>query len=209
MGHFIFVSILVILSTLSLVLPSKVDAQSFQLAQSFNQIYQINDKKEVLVNNQPSFNISSQAAPQKTILTSQKFKTRLTGEPTTVMVHFSMPLEFNSTSAFANISYVLEVQVSFQGKPTGTYSVYVNLPNINETTDKDAYYAGTINFFELPSKERVTKTLLFDITNELIEQVKKREQPSPIQNLTLTCVKESGSSGGDVIVENVSLYKYE
>ncbi|WP_193199430.1 hypothetical protein [Nostoc sp. MG11] len=134
---------------------------------------------------------------------------KLTTEPTIFTLLLSTPIDFNPTFISTKISYVLDVQVSFQGRPTETYSVYINLPNIT-TANKAAYYAGVMSFFELPSKERVTKTLLFDITDKLIEQVKNHEQPLKISKLTLTFVKENGfSSQEDIVVEGVSLHKYD
>ncbi|NDJ23979.1 hypothetical protein GS682_20490 [Nostoc sp. B(2019)] len=137
-----------------------------------------------------------------------KFNTKLTAEPTILTLILSTPIELNPTFIAAKISYVLDVEMSFQGRPTGTYSVYINLPNLT-TANKAAYYAGVISFFELSSKERVMKTLLFDITDKLIEQVKNHEQPLKISELTLTFVKENGSSQEDIVVESISLHKHD
>jgi hypothetical protein len=186
------------------------DIQSHQI--TFNKTHHQDGKNEVIVSNQPPFEVPPQKNLQTTVLTSLEFKTKLANQPTTIVLPLSTPIELNRalslapTSSAGNKRYVLEVQVSFQREPTGTYDVYVNLPNIEATADKDTYYAGVISFFEVPSAERVTKTLLFDITEELLEQVRKRQQPAKIERLTLTFVKKDNTtSSEDIIIEKISL----
>ncbi|WP_414581728.1 tyrosinase family protein [Scytonema sp. PCC 10023] len=153
---------------------------------------------------------------EDTIVTSEEVKTKLTDKLTTVNIPLSTPIEISEDvvergAPSGNENYELEVQVSFQGEPTGAYDVYLNLPNTEatvDTLDKNAHFVGVINFFEVPSSERVTKTVLFDITDKLIEQVKRREQPSEIQNLKVSFLAKNASTAEDIIVERVLLRKF-
>lgn len=154
---------------------------------------------------------------EDTIVASEEVKTKLTDKLTTVDVPLSTPVEIEEDVLergvpSGNENYELEVQVSFQGEPTGAYDVYLNLPSTEATVDsldKNAHFVGVINFFEVPSSERVTKIVLFDITDELIEQVKRREQPSEIQNLKVSFLAKNASTVEDIVVERISLRKFQ
>jgi tyrosinase len=156
------------------------------------------------------------ARSQETVVSSEEVKTNLTDELTTVVVPLPTPVEnernlinpsVSATTPSVNETYELEVQVSFKGQPRGTYDVYVNLPNTEATVDKDAYYVGVISFFEVPSAKRVTKTLLFDISDQLLEQVKRSQQPSANQNLTVSFRAKDGSPSQDIVIEKITLRK--
>lgn len=153
---------------------------------------------------------------EDTVVTSTEVKTKLTDKLTTVNVPLSTPVEISEdvleqAAPSGNENYELEVQVSFQGEPRGAYDVYLNLPNTEatvDTLDKNAHFVGVVNFFEVPSSERVTKTVLFDITDELIKQVKRHEQPSEMQNLQLSFLAKNASTAEDIVVERVLLRKF-
>jgi len=225
MRKFLFVSFLAILTALGVLLLDQVNVQSVEL---FNRQYsqpnllgdsqllelalngaaQKNLSNEVSVNNQPSFNAPNPKPLQKTVLTAQKVKTQLAEDPTTVVVPLSRSVDLTSSATKKSI-YELVVELSFQGQPTGNYQLYLNLPNLEATADKDAYYAGAISFFEPLQQERATKTLLFDITDELLTQLEQHQQSATIDSLTLTFIKQDGQTGEDIAVESVSLNKYE
>ncbi len=140
----------------------------------------------------------------------------MTDKLTTVNVPLSTPVEISEDVAergapSGDENYELEVQVSFQGQPRGAYDVYLNLPNTEatvDTLDENAHFVGVVNFFEVPSSERVTKTVLFDITDKLIEQVKRREQPSEIQNLKVSFLAKNVLTKEDIVAERVLLRKF-
>jgi len=161
------------------------------------------------VTSKPLFNKGSSERFKKTVLTFHEVKTRLADEQTTVVVPLSTLIDLSSPSAAEKSVYEVEVNLSFEQKPIGSYRVYVNLPSLKATADTDTYYAGAIVFFEPIPKARTIKTLLFDITNNLITQVKKREQPDKIECLTLTFIQSEGLSGQDIIIESVVINKYE
>lgn len=226
MRKFLFASFLAMLTTLGVLLLDQVNVQSVELVNrqysqpnllgdsqllqlALNGAAQKNLSNEVSVNNQPSFNAQNPKPLQKTVLTAQKVKTQLAEDPTTVVVPLSRSVDLTSPPAAEKSIYELEVQLSFQGQPTGNYELYLNLPNLQATADKESYYAGAISFFEPLRQERVTKTLLFDITDELLVQLKQREQSATIDSLTLTFIKQDGQTGEDIAVESVSLNKYE
>jgi tyrosinase len=173
----------------------------------YNLNYTYDKYDQLLVRPRSLTNIQQPRARLQEILVTKEVKAQLTDEPTTVVIPLSTT-RGGDRSLLANQEngYVLEVEVSFQGKPRGTYDVYVNLPNTEAAADKDVYYAGTISFFELPSKERVTKTLLFDITDQLADQVDIREQ-QPQQDLKVTFLPKNGEQREEVFIEKISLRK--
>jgi len=158
---------------------------------------------------------------EKTVISSDTAETQLTDEPTTVVVPLSTasPKAGSSLLTAKTLSplsinpgevYELEVKLSFQGNPTGTRKLYLNLPSLKSTSDKETYFVGSISFFEPLSQERMEKTLLFDISDELAAQVEKAKEigSSLRNNLRLTVLKEDGASGDDITIENVALNKW-
>jgi hypothetical protein len=160
---------------------------------------------------------------KKTVISSDIAKTQLTDEPTTVVVPLSTaspsPKAGSSLLAAKTLSplsinpgevYELEVKLSFQGNLTGTRKLYLNLPSLKSTSDKETYFVGSVSFFEPSSQERMEKTILFDISDELAAQVEKAKEigSSLRNNLRLTVLKEDGASGDDITIENVALNKW-
>lgn len=148
------------------------------------------------------------------IVTSEEVKTKLTDKQTTVNVPLSTPVQIQKDgveqlTVSENENYELEVQVSFQGEPRGAYNVYLNLPSTEAIVDKKAYLIGVINFFEVPSSERRTKILLFDITEVLTNQVQRGEQPPNIENFTVSFVAKNASAVEDIVVEKILLRKFK
>ncbi|BAZ49389.1 hypothetical protein NIES4103_20010 [Nostoc sp. NIES-4103] len=206
MKKLLFALVLLTFTTFGIVLSSNVYAQLSQ-----NSIRQINYAYEAPVDTQPSFGFPRQNQLLATVLASQEQKTQLINNPSTptqVNLPLSTPIQLDWANSAGLINakkhYVLEVQVSSTGRPVGNYSVYLNLPNLKAASDVDTYYIGPLNFFEALNPKDKSKTFQFDITEELIKQVKKGEQPTTISNLTLTFLPDEGG-GPEVFVDRLSL----
>ncbi|MBH8563598.1 hypothetical protein I8748_15605 [Nostoc sp. CENA67] len=206
MKKLLFALVLLTFTTFGIVLSSNVDAQLPQ-----NNIRQINYAHEAPVDTQPSSGLPRQNQLLATVLASQEQKTQLINNPSTptqVNLSLSTPIQLDWANSpgltNAKKRYVLEVQVSSTGRPVGNYSVYLNLPNLKAASDVDTYYIGPLNFFEPLNPKDKSKTFQFDLTEELIQQVKKGEQPTKISNLTLTFLPDEGG-GPEVFVDRLSL----
>ncbi|MFN6541078.1 MAG: hypothetical protein RM021_032690 [Nostoc sp. EkiNYC01] len=193
MTKLVFALFLVIFTTLVVLPPNNTYAQV-----SENQISQINWKQEISVNNQAK------------LISEREVKTKLTDNPlTSTQVTFPLSTALEIDRVTPEEVYVLEIQVGYQDKPIGSYSVYLNLPSLNRIGDIDTYYIGSLNFFDVPSPKQGIKKFNFDITSELITQVQKRLQPSKIENLTLTFIGDQGHLTTDVVIERVRLSKLQ
>ncbi len=155
---------------------------------------------------------------QRSVITSRNLQQLVTDTPTEFVVPLTSRLEKKASTLLSEVaeissplekSFVVELAVSFQGRPRGIYDVYVNLPNIKAISDRSTYYAGSISFFMPESDEKATKTFTFDITDELIQQVKTREDLADDQNLSFTIFKNGGSKDPQIVVEKVTLYQYK
>ncbi|MCC5624848.1 tyrosinase family protein, partial [Nostoc sp. CHAB 5715] len=196
--------------------PAEIINAAYNVNYTYDKYDEIPPRPLELLRSSPQPQARLEVSSVQKAVVSKDFKTKLTDETTIVVVPVRLStrsgeraaLTAPSFSIAAEKGYVLEIQVSFQGQPRGTYNVYVNLPDKKATVDKEAYYAGAISFFELSTQERKTKTLLFDITDELAKEVEKGEQLSENQGLKVTFFKQNGSSATDIIVEKVSLRSY-
>ena len=207
MKKLLFALVLLTFTTLGILLSSNVYAQLPQ-----NNIRQFNYAHEAPVDSQPSFDLPRPNQLLATVLASQEQKTQLINNPSTptqVNLPLSTPIQLDWAKSpgltNAKKRYVLEVQVSSIGRPVGNYSVYLNLPNLRAASDVDTYYIGPLNFYDGVYSKQKTKNFQFDITEELIKQVKKGEQPTKIANLTLTFLPSETAGGSDVFVDQVSL----
>ena len=116
---------------------------------------------------------------------------------------------------FSQPHYTLEVKVTYTGRPTGIYEVYLNLPD-NENTmrtenamkDIKTYFAGGISFFVLESDRPTTKTFQFDVTNELLLQSQSRRGIDP-NKVSISIRKQGGSEDDDVKIESIALFLQE
>ncbi|NMG10086.1 hypothetical protein [Brasilonema sp. UFV-L1] len=199
-SQLIFPLFLVILVISIILLPNNTQAHLLP-----NKIGQIH--KEVSVNTLSSFNVANQDRMQAKLISSQTVKTKLTDNqftPTQICFPLSTPLEINT--ARSQKDYLLEVQIAYQAQPRQSYSVYLNLPSLQEIAEIDTYYIGSLNFFDVPSPKQGIKKFNFDITSELTQQVQKRLQPSNIQNLTLTFICKQAYSSTDLVIESIALY---
>ncbi|GGA34946.1 tyrosinase family protein [Okeania sp. KiyG1] len=107
----------------------------------------------------------------------------------------------------------LEVSVTYTGHPLGIYEVYLNLPNEEESkkaaiADIDTYFLGTMAFFVLDSDRPTSKTFLFDITDEVLEQGKKFEEFNP-DLLSISILKNGGPVDETITVDNISIFTRE
>ncbi|QSJ15205.1 hypothetical protein JYQ62_25580 [Nostoc sp. UHCC 0702] len=207
MKKLLFTLVLLTFTTFGILLSSNVYPQLPQ-----NNIHQINYAHEALVDSQPSFGLPRQNQLLATVLASQEQKTQLRNNrstPTQVNLPLSTPIQLDwaKSGDLSNLmkQYVVGVQVSSTGRPVGNYSVYLNLPNLRAVSDVDTYYIGPLNFYDGVDPKDKTKNFQFDITEELIKQVKKGEQPTKIANLTLTFIPDDTAGGSDVFVDRVSL----
>lgn len=121
----------------------------------------------------------------------------------------------SGVAPFAQPNYTLEVKVTYTGRPTGIYEVYLNLPD-NENTmrtqnamkDISTYFAGGISFFVLESDRPTTKTFQFDVTNELLLQSQTGQEINP-NEVSISIRKRGGSEDDDVKIESIALYLQE
>jgi hypothetical protein len=155
---------------------------------------------------------------EKSLIAARNFQQPLSDTPTELGFPLTSRLEKKNSTLLREVaaissplekSFVVELAVSFQGRPRGIYDVYVNLPNIKAISDRSAYYGGSLSFFMPEHDEKVTKTFRFDITDELIQQVKTREDLGDAQNLSFTIFKNGGSKDPQIVVEKVTLYQYK
>lgn len=108
----------------------------------------------------------------------------------------------------ATKGYTLKIDVTYTGRPRGSYDVFLNLPEEKSKSDIETYYAGSISFFVIPSPEPITKTFQFDITDELLLQLQKLGDKMDTKNLLISIRKASGNEDKSVKFERVSLYSY-
>lgn len=120
----------------------------------------------------------------------------------------SRTLESTPESAPALKGYALEVTVSYTGKPSGFYKVYLNPPSANTASDIKPYFAGSMVFFVLDSDQPVTKTFRFDITDELLSQLERDRNSVNPDSLSLSIIKNGGKADENIMVKKVSLYSY-
>ncbi|MEG4086350.1 tyrosinase family protein [Microcoleus sp. POL10_C6] len=123
-------------------------------------------------------------------------------------------LRANTSTPTDPKGYTLKVDVTYTGRPYGSYDVFLNLPNKDSKTNEDSksdidtYYAGSISFFVIPSPEPVTKTFQFDVTDELLLQLEKLGEAMDSTNLLISIQKASGPKDESLKIERVSLYAY-
>ncbi|HEY9804436.1 MAG TPA: tyrosinase family protein [Leptolyngbyaceae cyanobacterium] len=103
--------------------------------------------------------------------------------------------------------YTINIDVTYTGRPYGTYDVYLDMLNEGSKSDIDTFFIGTISFFVLPADKPVTKSFEFDITDELIEQANQRVLKVGSQNITLSIRKTSGDKSESVKIERIALYE--
>ncbi|GGA34939.1 hypothetical protein [Okeania sp. KiyG1] len=107
----------------------------------------------------------------------------------------------------------LEVSVTYTGRPLGIYEVYLNLPNEQEAkkaaiADIDTYFLGAMAFFVLESDRPTSKTFLFDITDELLQQIKKFKEFN-LDSLSISIIKNSGPVDETITVNKLDIYTRE
>ena len=106
-------------------------------------------------------------------------------------------------------NYTLEVQVTYTGRPTGIYEVYLNLPDDESArSDVSAYFAGGMTFFVLESDRPTSKTFQFDITDELLRQNQTRTGLNP-DAISISIRKQGGAEDESLKVESISVYLQE
>ena len=108
-------------------------------------------------------------------------------------------------------SIVLEVEVTYVGRPYGSYEVYLNLPRDREAVeaamqDIDTYFAGAMNFFVLESDRPQTKTFQFDITDELLRQSQTLPE-FDANSISVSVLKRGGPAGESITANGLKIYK--
>ncbi len=104
--------------------------------------------------------------------------------------------------------YVLEIDVTYTGRPYSSYDVFLNVPDEQSRSDINTYYAGSISFFVIPSAEPVTKTFRFDVTDELFLQLRKLQEEMNTETVSVSIRKENGPEDESIQVERVQLSSY-
>ena len=121
---------------------------------------------------------------------------------------------------FSEPNYLLEVEVTYTGRPRGNYEVYLNLPDDEAArqtamTDIDTYFVGGMSFFVLDSDRPRTKTFLFDITDELLEQYDElleqyeNSDELKINAPSISIVKQGGPADETLEVSSLAIYVQE
>lgn len=182
---------------------------------------------------QPASFLDRSIQPQITDLvgTEQPLHKNINALTTPIAVQLTIPLQADPDLALPNVDpstrsalpdassvaslalgqYVLEVQVSYENRPSRNYSVYLDLSPLTGSftstiTDIKNFYVGAANFFDVHSSETGTKTFAFDVTDELNAQFPALGL-SALNNFNLLFVSDDGSSSSDVFVEKIALRK--
>ncbi|NEO58100.1 MAG: hypothetical protein F6K54_36625 [Okeania sp. SIO3B5] len=74
--------------------------------------------------------------------------------------------------------------------------------------DIDTYFLGTMSFFVLESDRPTSKTFLFDITDELLQQIKKLKEFNP-DSLSISILKNGGPVDETITVDKLEIYTGE
>ncbi|MBD2439301.1 tyrosinase family protein [Nostoc sp. FACHB-110] len=187
----------------------KVIEKVYDLGYKYDDTPIVNDDTPIvkLSSEQPSISAKKFASREiNKVVDSEhplKVEVNLTSQKLT---EFRLLDQINPNSPDFN-GYTLKIDVTYTGRPYSTYDVYLDLPNDESKSDINTFFVGTIAFLVSPTAEPVTKNFEFDITDELIQQARKRILERNSKNVSLLIQKASGDDNESLNVERIALYE--
>ena len=123
-----------------------------------------------------------------------------------------LPLLMSLTEDVDNLeqsNYILEVDVTYTGRPRGVYELYLNLPEDDTRQDAmadiETYFIGGLSFFVNESNLPRTKTFRFGITDELLRQI-QMDESSNLDNISVSIRKQGGASDAPLTIERLAVH---
>ena len=154
----------------------------------------------VLGSSQPETEVGSDQEFTQTVPLNPQFRNQLDSN------------QLRSRDPSSQPDYILEVDVTYIGRPRGIYEVYLNLPNDESArnsaiADIDTYFAGTMSFFVLEADRPTTETFEFDITDEILLQKIQNVEEFNTDSFSISIMKEGGPVEETLTVDKLAIYR--